>query len=71
MCDSISDNVNIKFFLMQIIGSIATNRSVYMDTSVSDFYYNTNLNGEIIFNTVADVPCEWKFISKVRVNTYL
>ena len=55
--DSVCDKVI--FFLMQAMGSIATNGSVHKDICVSDFYCNEHLNGEVSFDTVADAPCEW------------
>ena len=31
------------------MGSMETNRSVHTDTRTSDFYYNMDLNGKVIF----------------------
>ena len=45
--DSVCDKVI--FFLMEAMGSMATNVSVYKDACVSDFYCNEHLNGEVSF----------------------
>ena len=44
--DNVSHNVN--FFTTQAMGSIATYGSVYMDTCVSEFYCDIDLNNEVI-----------------------
>ena len=41
--------------------SVATNGPPHLDTSVSDFYCDKDINGEVIFDTVADVYFEWTF----------
>ena len=51
--DSLCDNVN--FFLKQVMGYVATNEFVHC---VSDFYCEIDLNGEVIFDTVAASLCE-------------
>ena len=55
-CDSVCDNVI--FFLKQVMGSMAANESVHTDTCTSDIYCDTDFNAEIIFDAIADVPCE-------------
>ena len=49
------------FFLIQAMDSVATNGSTHLDTCVSGFYCDKDINGEVIFDTVADVPFEWNF----------
>ena len=55
-CDSACDNV--KFFLTKAMGSMATNESVHTDTYVSNFSYDIDFNGRVIFDAVPDAPCE-------------
>ena len=43
---------------MQAMGSMATNRSVHTDTTVSDFYCDMDFNSEVIFDAVAGASCE-------------
>ena len=40
------------------MGSMATNESVHTDTTVSDFYFDMDFNGEVIFDAVAGASCE-------------
>ena len=40
---------NVKFFLTQAMGSMATNGSVHTDTSITNIDYDIDLNDEIIF----------------------
>ena len=47
------------YFLMQTMGSMATNGSVHMDTCVSDFYCDIDMLRS--FLTLANGPCEWTF----------
>ena len=42
--------------MKQVMGSVATNEFVHC---VSDFCCDIDLNGEVIFDTVADSLCEW------------
>ena len=54
---------------MQVIGSMATNGSVHMDTCVSDFYCDMDLNGAVIsfLEAVADAPCKWTIMYTLAV----
>ena len=54
-CDNICDNV--KFLLMQVMGSMATNGSVHTDTCISDFYCDLDISGEVII-----WPCRWRTV---------
>ena len=59
---ALSDGVTMRqrhFFMMQVIDSMATNGSVHMDTCISD------LNDEVIFDTVPDAPCEWSLMCEL------
>ena len=38
----------LNFFLTQVTCSMVTNGSIHMDTCVSDFYCDKDLNGEVI-----------------------
>lgn len=59
-CYSVCHNVN--FSLAQAMGFMATYGSVHMGTCVSDFCCDTDLNGEVISDIVADALCEWTLI---------
>ena len=49
------------FFLMQVMGSMATNGSVHTYICVSDIYCDTDFNADVIFDALADAPCERGF----------
>ena len=46
---------------MQAVGSKESNGSLHMGTCVNNFYCDIDLNVELIFDTVANAPCECTF----------
>ena len=47
------------FFLTQAIGSMELNGRVHAGTYVRNFYCDIDLNGEVMFDAVADAPYQW------------
>ena len=53
-CDRVCDNV--KFLWTQVMGSC-----------FSDFHCDIDPRGEVFFDVVSDVPCEWTFRSQKQI----